>query len=389
MAKSVKKFLIILLAVFILLFIAFRLIAPPLIEKSLNKNLVYEALPVGADAQALHDRLVVMDWHADTLLWKRDILEQADYGQVDLPRLEKGGMNIQMLTTVTKSPAGQNYKENATGARDNITMLAVAQGWPLRTWNSLLERALYQAEKLDRAVARSEGSLTFIKSKADLTAHMGQDHHSLAVLLGSEGSHPLEGALANIDRMFVAGYRMMGLTHFFDNALGGSLHGISKKGLTDFGRAAVKRFDELGIIIDLAHASETMAAEVTALSTRPQVVSHTGFKGHCDSPRNFNDDLMKSIAKKGGLIAVGMWQGAVCDPTPTGIAGAIKYGIELVGADHIALGSDWDGSVEAISADALPQITQALLDIGVTKAEITRVMGKNSVQFLQTWLPDN
>jgi len=237
-------------------------------------------------------------------------------------------------------------------------------------------------------VTRSEGTMSFIKSKADFISFSGQDRDGLAVLLGAEGAHPLEGELANIDKMYAAGFRMIGLTHFFDNKLGGSLHGTEKGGLTDFGRQVVKRLDELEVIIDLSHASETMAAEVTALSSRPQVVSHTGLKGNCDTPRNFNDALMKSIAEKGGLIAVGMWDAAVCDPTPTGIAKAIKYGIDLVGADHIALGSDWDGSVEAISADALPQITQALLNEGVTSADIEAVMGGNSVRFLLDWLPE-
>jgi len=380
-------------AILILAYLAIRVISPPMLEKSLNKILAYPAVEISADTQRLHDGLLIMDWHADTLLWSRDFLDASDYGQVDLPRLQKGGMNIQMLTTVTKSPSGQNYAENAADAPDSITLLAVTQGWPIATWTSLFERALYQAQKLEDVVARSEGRVRFIKSKADLAAHNdnsgAEDGNGLAVLLGAEGAHALEGDLANIDRMFAAGFRMIGLLHFFDNEIGGSLHGTSKAGLTDFGRAAVKRFDELGIIIDLAHASEAVAREVTALSNRPQVVSHTGLKGNCDSQRNFPDSLMQTIAAKGGLIAVGFWKAAVCDPTPTGIAAAITYGIGLVGADHIALGSDWDGSVEAISADALAEITQALVAAGVTDANIAKVMGANSVKFLQAWLPDS
>jgi len=387
MPKRTKKIILITISVLLVLYAAARIIGPPLIEKSANKNLAFTPLAVSTEAQTFHDTLVVMDWHADTLLWQRDFLDASTRGQVDLPRLRKGGMNVQMLTTVTKVPAGLNVDSNSADTRDNITLLAMFQGWPVKTWTSIFERALYQAEKLDDVVARSEGNVNFIKSQADLAAHMGGDGNTLAVLLGAEGAHPLEADLANIDRLYDAGFRMIGLTHFFDNALGGSLHGISKGGLTDFGRAVVKRLDELEVIIDLAHASEQMATEVTLLSSRPQVVSHTGLKGHCDTPRNFNDELMKSIAAKGGLIAIGMWETAVCDPTPTGIAAALEYGINLVGADHIALGSDWDGSVEAMSADALPQITQALLTAGVSKDDITKVMGANSLQFLQSWLP--
>jgi len=387
MSARTKRISIFLLIFLLLAYAAVRVIVPPLVEKSANKVLSYTPLEVTPEAQALHNTLIVMDWHADTLLWERDFLEASNRGQVDLPRLKKGGMNIQMLTTVTKAPSGLNVESNSADSRDNITLLAFVQGWPVRTWTSLLERALYQAEKLENVTARSEGAVNFIKSKADLAAHMGRDDSALAVVLGAEGAHPLEANLANIDRMYDAGFRMVGLTHFFDNALGGSLHGMEKGGLTEFGRAVVKRLDELEIIIDLAHASEAMAAEVTALSSRPQVVSHTGLKGHCDTPRNFNDDLMKAIAAKGGVIAIGMWETAVCDPTPPGIAAAINYGINLVGADHIALGSDWDGSVEAISSDALPQITQALINQGVSHADIAKVMGGNSIKFLADWLP--
>ena len=389
MSQRIKK---IIAAIFVLLLLAVvtgRIAGPAMLEKSVNKTLSYSPIAVSPEAEALHNTLMIMDWHADTLLWDRDFLQEASRGQVDMPRLKKGGINIQMLTTVTKAPAGLNVNSNSADTRDNITALALIEGWPIATWTSLLERALYQADKLADITARSEGSVSFIKSKKDLAAHLGRDNDGLALLLGTEGSHPLEGDIGNIDRMYAAGFRMFGLTHFFDNALGGSLHGESKAGLTDFGRKVVKRLDDLDVIIDLAHASEAMAAEVTLLSSRPQVVSHTGFKGHCDTPRNFRDDLMKSIAAKGGLIAVGMWQTAVCDPTPTGIAAALKYGINLVGADHVALGSDWDGSVEAISADAVPQITQALLSAGVSKADIAKVMGANSVRFLETWLPDN
>ena len=370
----------------------FFIFAPAQLEKSRNRLLEYDPVKVSASVQSLHDSLQIMDWHSDSLLWNRDFLARSDYGHVDAPRLRAGGINIQMLTTVTKSPAGLNLEENDAEGSDNLTPLIVVQRWPSRTWGSILERALYQSEKLADIVKRSKGSAVWIRSKKDLSqllaAQAAMPDAPLGLLLGAEGAHPLEGDIANVDRLYKAGFRMIGLTHFFDNKLAGSLHGVKKGGLTEFGRAAVTRFDDLGIIIDLAHASEKAAWEVLALSTRPTVVSHTGLQGNCDSPRNFSDDLMKAIAAKGGLIAVGMWKEAICDPTPQGIAKALKYGIELVGADHIALGSDWDGTTISIPADALPQITQSLLNLGVTAADIKKIMGQNSVQFLQNWLPD-
>lgn len=389
MARKIKWTLVWFIGLIFILLICLRIFGPALLDKNMNRVFEFTPVPISKETQALHDSLNIMDWHADTLLWNRDILESTDRGHVDLPRLQKANIGFQMLTVVTKSPRGQNYSSNNTDTSDNITSLAVVQGWPMDTWGSLLACALYQAEKLQTFVDRADGDIIWIKSQGDLEAHMADPNGAVAVFLGTEGAHPLEAELTNIDRMFDAGYRMFGITHFFDNALAGSLHGQSKSGLTDFGRAAVSRFDELELIIDLAHVSEAAAYEILAISNRAPVISHTGFKGHCNTPRNFSDDLMKAIAEKGGLIAVGMWDAAVCDPSPKGIASAIKYGVELVGEDHVALGSDWDGTVTAISAESLPHLTQALINEGLSEDTIRKVMGENSLRFMANWLPKN
>ena len=183
---------------------------------------------------------------------------------------------------------------------------------------------------------------------------------------------------------------MIGLLHFFDNDIGGSLHGLSKSGLSDFGRDVVKRMNELGIIIDLAHSSEQVVRDVLALSTSPLVVSHTGIRGYCDSERNIPDNLMKAIADKGGVIGVGIWKEAICNDSPAGIAKGIKYGIELLGEDHISLGTDFDGAVTtSFDVSELAALTQALLDEGLSAVQITKIMGGNGLRFLLENLPAN
>ena len=133
-------------------------IGPGRVERNLNR---IEPAAAGATpdarAAALHRSLFVADLHADTLMWARDFLQRGDRGHVDLPRLVEGNVALQVLTTVTRSPHGLNYESNAADARDDITLLALVQRWPPRTWNSLTERALYQAERLDGFVARSQG----------------------------------------------------------------------------------------------------------------------------------------------------------------------------------------------------------------------------------------
>ena len=158
----------------------------------------------------------------------------------------------------------------------------------------------------------------------------------------------------------------MGLQHFFDNELGGSLHGVSGAGLTEFGKAAVDRAVEKGMIIDLAHSSEATARDVLARSSKPVIVSHTGLKGHCDTARNISDDLMKAIAAHGGLIGAGFWREAACATSPEGIAEQIVYAVNLLGAGHVALGSDFDGTVTtALDASELAALTEALMDAGL------------------------
>jgi microsomal dipeptidase-like Zn-dependent dipeptidase len=203
-----------------------------------------------------------------------------------------------------------------------------------------------------------------------------------------EGAHPLEGDLSKLDDLFDRGLRIVGLTHFFDNELGGSLHGLGRGGLTDFGQAVVARADELEMIIDLAHASPTMVADVLELSDRPVILSHGGLRGACDSPRNLDDALMQRIAAGGGLVGIGFFEAVVCDATPAGIVASIRYAIDLLGVEHVALGSDYDGST-AVTFDVgeLAVLTDAMLRAGFSRTEIRLVMGENVKRFLLQNLP--
>jgi len=367
-------------------------IAPPLIEKSLNQVTPLVETSVSPAVLDFHGSLVVGDLHADSLLWNRDLLKRSDRGHVDFPRLREGNVALQMLTTVTKSPKGQNIHANEAEASDNITSLVISQAWPIGTWQDLSERALYQAQKLHELVARAPDEVALIQSQGDLKVLLAERAAGKAVvgaLLGTEGSHALSGELANIDRLFDAGFRMMSLQHFFDNKLGGSLHGKSKLGLTSFGRDAVNRMLTLGLMIDVAHSSEAVVRDVLTLSGGPVIVSHTGFRGHCDSSRNISDELMKAIAAQGGLIGVGYWKKAVCDISAAGVAGAIVYGVNLVGEDAVALGSDYDGTViTSFDTSKLHLITAALLEQGLSEAQVRKVMGGNMVRYLANNLPE-
>ncbi|MDV7141957.1 membrane dipeptidase [Tropicimonas sp. TH_r6] len=371
---------------------AFLLLAPAIVDRVRNPVVSHAPYPVSPEAQALHDSLIVGDWHADTLLWKRDLLRRNSNGAVDLPRLEEGNVALQVFTAVTKSPAGLNYEGNSAESFDNITALAVGQLWPIRTWDSLLQRALFQAKKLHRFEAESDGRLRIVRTQRDLEAVLAAraaGERVTGALLGIEGSHPLEGDIANMDLLEAAGHRVIGLQHFFDNDLGGSLHGLDNAGLTDFGRIVVSEIEKRGMVMDLAHSSPRVAAEALQLVSSPVIVSHTGIYSHCEVKRNFLDALMIEVARTGGVIGIGFWKDVTCDDSPAGVAGAIKAAIAVVGEDHVSLGSDYDGSVTtAFDSSELAALTQALMEAGLSDAQVRKVMGENMLRVLRARLPE-
>ena len=388
MQKTILK----VLAVVIIVAVGFvHWFLPRLVENSMNVVTPHAAYEIRPEVAEFHDTLFIADLHSDSLLWKRDLLKRSEIGHVDLPRLQEGNVALQVFSATTKAPDGLNYDKN-TADSDNITKLAVLQFWPVATWGSLYERAAYQLQKLWAFSKDSKGQLVVVRSKSDMQSLVDQRLAGENVTAGIfliEGSHPLEGDIENLDKLFDQGLRIAGLTHFFDNELGGSLHGISSEGLTRFGEQVVVRAGELGIIIDIAHASPAMVRDVLEISDRPVILSHGGVKGVCDTNRNLEDSLMQDIAANGGILGVGFWDGAICDISPAGVVKAIRYAIDLMGADHVALGSDYDGTVTTtLDSSELAILTQTLMDEGFSKEEIRKVMGDNVKHFLLANLPE-
>ena len=368
---------------------AFFTFGPRLAANGMNRVATPGAPAPGAAATALHRRLTIVDLHADTLLWKRALDQPSTGGHVDLPRLQAGNVALQVFSSVTKTPAGQNYDSNGADS-DNITLLAIGQLQPVRTWDSLLQRSLWHAEKLRRAAAASAGGLRIIRSPADLDrllADRAAGRLVTGALLAVEGLHNLEGRAANLDALYAAGFRMAGLAHFFDNDLAGSMHGIRKGGLTPFGRDIVRRMEARGMIVDIAHASHATVADVLAMARRPVVSSHGGVQATCRVNRNLTDDEVRGVARTGGIVGIGYWDGAVCSTDPAAIATAIAHVRDLVGIDHVALGSDFDGAVTTgFDTAQLASVTDALLRRGFSPADIARVMGDNARRVLRAGL---
>ena len=385
-----RKILLVEALVLLVLILGVKFWLAGFVEEQLNTVEPHPPWVVSAEAAALHARIPVADLHADPLLWKRDWLTRADRGHTDLPRMREGGVALQVLTAVTKSPSGQNYESNSSDT-DTITYLAMAQLWPLGTWNSPFERAVYQGERLADWDRRAGETFRIIRSRGDLEKLLEdreRGSQALGGIFGVEGAHALDGDLDNLARLDALGLRVVGLTHFFDNRLGGSLHGMTGEGLTPFGREVVLEANRRSMVIDIAHAAPRMVEDVLELIDRPVILSHGGFKGVCDSARNLEDALMIQLAEHGALIGVGFWAGAACDYSPTGVVRAIRYGIDLIGVDHIALGSDYDGATRVLfDSSEIAILTQTMLDEGFSEQEIRKVMGENVVRFFLAQLP--
>ena len=400
----IRKLLLALLGLVVVGFGAFFLLAPKMAEDSMNQIDGEPLIAVSPEAEALHASLTIVDLHSDTLLWKRSILSDNVRGHVDLGRLQKGNVALQVFSSVTKTPKDQNYDSNSADG-DNITLLAFGQLQPVRTWFSLLERGLYHGQKLERAVADSGGDLLMVTDPASLEALLYKranrtewsshpesivtrvPNAPIGALFSAEGLHSLEGNAGNLDKLYAAGLRMAGLTHFFDNELAGSMHGEAKGGLTDFGREVIRRMEDKGIVVDIAHCSHQCVAEVLAMARRPVVSSHGGVQATCEVNRNLTDDEIRGVAATGGVIGVGYWEGAVCSTDPHATARAMKHIRDLVGIEHVALGSDYDGAVTVrFDTSQLTQVTQALMDEGFSEDEIRAAMGLNALRVLQAGL---
>lgn len=363
---------------------------PSYVGKSMNQTIHPPPYQASEAAKELHKKLLVADLHADTLMWNRDLLTKGTWGHVDLPRLQEGNVAVQAFTVVTKTPRNMNIESN-TGDTDNITLLAFAELWPVATWTNLTERALYQARRLQDAAARSNGKLVILKSKNDVINFLQRrksEPDVVAGFLGIEGAHALSGDVNNLDRLFDAGFRMIGMAHFFDNEMAGSAHGANKIGLTDEGKKLVERMQDRNMFIDLAHASAKTIDDVLDMARQPIIVSHTGVKGTCNNNRNLSDEQLKRIALTGGVVGIGFWDTATCGTDATAIAKAIRYTVDLIGVDHVALGSDYDGAITApFDTTGVVQITDALLQAGFSETEIRKIMGENVIRTLQFFLP--
>ena len=365
------------------------LFAPPvlrIVDRNLNRVLSDSTTAVSSQTTLLHDHLFVADLHCDALLWNRDLRKRSDRGQVDLPRLRAGGIELQVFSMPTAYPLFSNYRRSPSFP-DILGLAAIANRWPRETWGNPIERAIQQALALRQLAADESNGLWLVTNTFELSVAF-RGLGAVRAILAVEGLHLRDGDIQSIDRMFGGGVRVFGLAHMSDNAVAGSAHGWKKYGLTEFGRHVVAHIDSLGGIVDLAHASERTIDDVLAMPNVRVMVSHTGVDGTCPGERNLSDEQLKKIAAHGGIIGMGFWKGAVCGDDAVAIARALRYAVGVAGINALALGSDFDGAVRTpFDAAGLVHLTDALLAEGFSEDEVARVMGLNALEYFERSLP--
>ena len=388
---------------------------PPLLAWRMGQLGGSSPPPLNAQAQSLHAKLLVVDLHAATLMWSRDLLEQGKGGHLDLPRLTDGNVALQVFSAASRLSwrgAAHGRRDSPQGgpAYDLMTPLAIAQLWPPRTWASDLQRVLYQADELRQLVRRAGSRLVNVRSQADidrlLLARSQAEANGLSrpvgVMLSVDGPDALGSRLENLDALFDAGFRMAvppsvpGTNR--GRQLGPGMAAASEEsprqvvsdtvGNTLIARQWLRRMEEKGMVVDVAHASAPTLQMVLDNATRPVVASHTGLRGTCDNPRNLSDAEARGIAATGGVIGIGFWRDAVCGLSVDAIVNAIRHAVRLVGVDHVALGSNFDGgSPTPIDAAGLAHLTHGLTAAGFSDEDIAKLSGGNALRVFRSVLP--
>jgi membrane dipeptidase len=331
----------------------------------------------------------IIDGHNDALLrvWRSggSLLERSDDGHLDLPRMREGGIAAGFFAVFV--PARDDEPADPRSAvvqTDDGYEVPMEEPFPF-------ERAARIAEEL---VAIAERELTLVRRADELRL----DGDPLAIL-HFEGAEPIEPGLRNLEGWYERGLRSLGIVWSRPNAFG---HGVPFRypgtpdtgpGLTAAGRALVTACNELGILVDLAHATERTFFDTAALSTAPLVVSHAGAHAICPIPRSLTDAQLDAVRDSGGLVGV-VFDTVMTRPdgdlvldTPLStIASHIEYIADRIGVEHVALGSDFDGCFPP-SALSDASKTQALLEeLAWSDDELRRLCNGNWLRVLRaTW----
>lgn len=321
--------------------------------------------PAESPSLEVHRSATVVDLHVDTLLdiqaGRRTLGERSARGHVDLPRLREGGVGVQVFAAFIAP------QEEARG----------------------LGRALELLRAFHTAVAANSTQISLVTTVEEIE-QMRRAGRIAAVLSIENGGDALARDVRILDEFYRQGVRMLGLTWSNSNALGDGEMGRDHGGLTDLGRAVLRRMGELGIIVDVSHLSEAAFSDTMRTTRGPLVASHSNAAALRPHPRNLTDEQLRAIAARGGVVGINFYPGFLGEATLERVLDHIDHMVKVMGIDHVALGSDFDGipqtprGLEDVSR--LPNLTAGLLRRGYTTEQIHKILGANALRvFRQVW----
>ncbi len=314
---------------------------------------------------------LIIDAHCDTLLavakGDRSLLERSDQGHIDLPRLQEAGITAQVFALFVPDP----YAALAPTAY-----------------------ALRLLDHLYTAIDHSDGRLTLARSAAEIEAAYTDGR--VAAIVSMEGAEPLDSSLELLHIFHRLGLRMLGLTWNRRNAAADGLDAQrTNGGLTPFGVRVVETCHELGIVVDVAHLAPPGVRDVLEISAQPVIASHANARALCDHPRNLTDGQLQRIAETGGVVGATFVPHFINeDPeeaTLEQFLDHIMHMIQVMGPDHVALGSDLDGFTAPLphgltSVQDVHKIGEGLLARGCTTEDVEKVLGGNWLRvFRSVW----
>jgi membrane dipeptidase len=330
------------------------------------------------DYQQIHKESIVVDTHCDTLktlipMFTRPRDSQWDdrsdvgmgvrssLGHVDIPRLREGGVDCQIFAISSERSRLPSY--------------------PLRTALEMIDRFYIECEKNPDFIAPVKCYDDVLKAKKD---------GRVAAMLSIEGADVIEGK-ADLLRIFHRlGVRMVGLVHSIRNLLAdGVADRRSKGGLSVLGVEAVELMERLGVIIDVSHLNDEGYWDLVEMTQKPFIASHSNARTICGHPRNMDDDMIRALAERGGVMGMNFAPNFVhpTNATVERMVDHIDYIVELVGPDHIGLGSDFDGipftpsGLEDVTK--MPNITKELVKRDYSLDDIKKVLGENHLRLFR------
>ena len=310
----------------------------------------------------IHSRVLTLDTHCDTPMF---FPQNVDFGQrdpkilVDLHKMTEGHQDATIM--VAYLPQGQADAKNYA---DNIF------------------------NKIEDIVARNSQYVSIARTPNDLWLNKQQGRKS--IMLGIENGHALEGSIDNLRHFAQRGIVYMTLCHNGDNDICDSARGEhTHNGVSAFGHEVISEMNRLGIMVDLSHAGEKSFYDALEISKTPIVCSHSSCRSLCDHPRNLTDDQMRALAQQGGVMQVTLYNGFLIKDGEATLDDAMRHidhAIEVMGIDHVGLGTDFDGDggIRGLaSSSELMNYTRELLKRHYSETDIQKLWGGNFLRIMR------